>query len=29
VIDNGWNVLVHNAGTVTRQVSVTAICASI
>ena len=27
LIDNGWNVGVHNAGTVTRQVTVSAICA--
>jgi hypothetical protein len=28
VIDNGWNVLVHNAGSVTRQVvTVIAVCA--
>jgi len=27
VIDNGWNVLVRNEGAVTRQVTVTAICA--
>jgi hypothetical protein len=27
VIDNGWNVLVHNEGAVTRQVTATAICA--
>ncbi len=29
IIDNGWNVFVHNAGSVTRQATVTAICASI
>jgi hypothetical protein len=29
VIDNGWNVFVHNTGSVTRQVTVTAICASV
>jgi hypothetical protein len=27
IIDNGWNVFVHNAGTVTRQVTVSAVCA--
>ena len=27
LINNGWNVFVHNAGTVTRQVTVSAICA--
>jgi hypothetical protein len=27
VIDNGWNVFVHNAGSVTRQVTVIAVCA--
>jgi len=29
IIDNGWNVFVHNAGSVTRQVTATAICASV
>lgn len=27
IVNNKWNVLVHNEGTVTRQVTVTAICA--
>jgi len=29
VIDHGWNVLVHNMGTVSRQTTVSAICASV
>ena len=28
IIDNGWNVGVHNAGSVTRQVTVIAVCAT-
>jgi hypothetical protein len=28
IIDNGWNAFVHNAGTVTRQVTVIAVCAT-
>jgi hypothetical protein len=29
VIDHGWNVFVHNMGTVSRQTTVSAICASV
>ncbi len=27
IVNNKWNVMVHNEGSVTRQVTVTAICA--